>query len=55
MVKMVTVTVKVPEDVYKRIERLVNNGFYASKSHLMRRAVIDYLERYHPEREQIMA
>jgi len=55
MAKMITITVKVPENIYKRIERLVDNGFYASKSHLMRRAVIDYLERYHPERERIMA
>jgi len=55
MVKMVTVTVKVPEDIYRRIEDLVNNAFYASKSHLIRRAIIDYLERYHPEKERIIA
>lgn len=53
--KLVTITVRIPKEVYDRMEELVNNAIYASKSHLARRAIIDYLNRNHPVRSKILA
>lgn len=53
--RFVTVTVKIPKSVYDRIEVLVDRAVYASKSHLIRRAIIDYLEKNHPDEERIIA
>lgn len=44
-----TVTIKIPKKLLEIIDKAVETGLYASRSELIRSAVLLYLKQRHPE------